>query len=158
VTSALHRKQAGAIALALLAWAGGSALAQGKPAAVDLPAIAQPAAPAGTSRELTLTQLGVDYAINLRGVSGTVGIPFSVRADELVTRAALKLNYAYSPALIPELSHIKVSVNDVLVTTLPVVRGEAGKPQSAEIPIDRRLITDFNRINIELVGHYTREC
>jgi hypothetical protein len=164
VTSALHRKKAGAIALALLAWAGGSALAQGKPAAstpaagVNLAAVAQPAAPAGTSRELTLTQLGVDYAINLRGISGAVGIPFSVRADELVTRAALKLNYAYSPALIPELSHIKVSVNDVLVTTLPVVRGEAGKPQSAEIPIDRRLITDFNRINIELVGHYTREC
>ena len=165
MTSALHRKQAGAIALALLAWAGGSALAQGKPAAPataapspTLPAIAQPAAPAGTTREMTLTQLGVDYAINLRGISGTVGIPFSVRADELVTSAALKLNYAYSPALIPELSHIKVSINDVLVTTLPVVRGEAGKPQSAEIPIDRRLITDFNRINIELVGHYSREC
>ena len=159
MTSARHRQQAGAIALAWLAWTGGpAALAQGKGAAVTPPAAAQPAQPAGTARELTLTQLGIDYAINLRGTSGTVGIPFSVRADELVTSASLKLNYAYSPALIPELSHLKVSVNDVLVTTLPVVRGEAGKPQSAEIPIDRRLITDFNRINIELVGHYTRAC
>ncbi|MDM0020207.1 cellulose biosynthesis cyclic di-GMP-binding regulatory protein BcsB [Variovorax saccharolyticus] len=159
MTSARHRQQAGAIALALLAWAGGpAAQAQGKGAAATPPAAAQPAQPTGTARDLTLTQLGIDYAINLRGTSGTVGIPFSVRADELVTSASLKLNYAYSPALIPELSHLKVSVNDVLVTTLPVVRGEAGKPQSAEIPIDRRLITDFNRINIELVGHYTREC
>lgn len=162
-----HRKHAGAVALALLALlaaAGGGAPAahaqpQAKPAnALTLPAVAQPAPPAGTVRELTLTQLGLDYAINLRGTSGTVGIPFSVRADELVTNASLRLNYAYSPALIPELSHIKVSVNDVLVTTLPVVRAEAGKPQTADIPIDRRLITEFNRINIELVGHYTREC
>ncbi|HEY2254224.1 MAG TPA: cellulose biosynthesis cyclic di-GMP-binding regulatory protein BcsB [Variovorax sp.] len=121
-------------------------------------AFAQPAPSGGTVQELTLTQLGLDYAINLRGTSGTVGIPFSVRGDELVSSASLHLNYAYSPALIPELSHIKVSVNDVLVTMLPVPSAEAGKPQSADIPIDRRLITEFNRINIELVGHYTREC
>ena len=121
-------------------------------------ATAQPPAAAGTVRELNLTQLGIDYAINLRGTSGTVGIPFSVRADELVTNASLRLNYAYSPALIPELSHIVVTVNDVLVSTLPIVPAQAGKPQTADIPIDRRLITEFNRINIELVGHYTRDC
>jgi len=137
--------------------AAGAAAATAAPAASTAAAAAAPA-PAGSTREFNMTQLGLDYAINLRGTSGTVGIPFSVRADELVTGASLRLNYAYSPALIPELSHIKVSVNDVLVATLPVVQGEAGKPQTADIPIDRRLITEFNRINIELVGHYTREC
>ena len=126
-------------------------------AAATAPAIA-PATTAPDVRELNLTQLGLDYAIRLQGVSATVGIPFSVRADELITGASLKLNYAYSPALIPELSHLRVSVNDVVVATLPVNRSDAGKPQSAEIPIDRRLVTEFNRINIELVGHYTREC
>lgn len=158
MTPARHRFQASALALALLAWAGGSALAQGKGETAAAPPTAQPAPAGGAARELTLPQLGVDYAIKLRGTSAAVGIPFSVRADELVTGASLRLNYAYSPALIPELSHLKVSVNDVLVTTLPVQRAEAGKPQTAEIPIDRRLITDFNRIHIELVGHYTREC
>jgi len=112
----------------------------------------------GAVRELNLTQLGIDYAVQLRGISGTVGIPFNVRADELVTAASFKLNYAYSPSLIPELSHLKVTVNDVLVATLPVNRAEAGRPQTADIPIDRRLITEFNRINVELIGHYTREC
>jgi hypothetical protein len=126
----------------------------------SLTAAGAPAAtpPAGAVRELNLTRLGIDYAVQLRGISGTVGIPFNVRADELVTAASLKLNYAYSPSLIPELSHLKVTVNDVLVATLAVNRAEAGKPQTAEIPIDRRLITEFNRINIELIGHYTREC
>jgi len=123
------------------------------------PAAAPTAGGAGASvRELNLTQLGIDYAVQLRGISGTIGIPFNVRADELVTAASFKLNYAYSPSLIPELSHLKVTVNDVLVATLPVNRADAGKPQTAEIPIDRRLITEFNRINVQLVGHYTREC
>ncbi len=159
---ASHRTRAGAIALALLAWAGATAppaFAQAQAAAAAaLFAPAQPVPPAQASRELTLTQLGLDYAIKLRGTSGTVGIPFSVRADELVTSASLRLDYTYSPALIPEQSQIKVSVNDVLVATLPVVRAEAGKPQTSDIPIDRRLITEFNRINIELVGQDAREC
>jgi hypothetical protein len=128
------------------------------PAPTALAAAAAQAPAAGVVRELNLTQLGIDYAVQLRGISGTVGIPFNVRADELVTAASLKLNYAYSPSLIPELSHLKVTVNDVLVATLPVNRAEAGKPQTAEIPIDRRLITEFNRINIELIGPYTRDC
>jgi hypothetical protein len=169
----------GALALAAAATAG-QARAQGAPAAPGIapaavPTLAIPpqqqagaagavaplaiqAGAGGTVRELNLTQLGIDYAIQLRGISGTVGIPFNVRADELVTAASLRLNYAYSPALIPELSHLKVTVNDVLVATLAVNRAEAGRPQSADIPIDRRLITEFNRINVELVGHYTREC
>jgi hypothetical protein len=166
------RARAGAVTLALLAWAGCAAdltAAQGRvpapAAATAAPALPDTSAPnmpgsaadAG-SRSFTLTQLGLNYAIKLRGVSGTVGIPFSVRADELVTGASLRLNYAWSPSLIPELSHLKVSVNDVLVATLPLPREGAGKPQSADIAIDRRLVTDFNRINVELVGHYTREC
>ena len=161
-----------AIALAAVSLADGTS-AQTRPAAVPPPLL--PAAPAtaataaatasanttpvaGAVRELNLTQLGIDYAIQLRGISGTVGIPFNVRADELVTAASFRLNYAYSPSLIPELSHLKVTVNDVLVATLPVSHAEAGKPQTADIPIDRRLITEFNRINVELIGHYTREC
>ncbi|UKI05019.1 MULTISPECIES: cellulose biosynthesis cyclic di-GMP-binding regulatory protein BcsB [Variovorax] len=163
-----------AIALATLSVTGGTS-AQPRPPVAPAPAAPAPVLPgapatvapaaavnatpiAGAVRELNLTQLGIDYAIQLRGISGTVGIPFNVRADELVTAASFKLNYAYSPSLIPELSHLKVTVNDVLVATLPVNRADAGKPQTADIPIDRRLITEFNRINVELIGHYTREC
>ncbi|RZI69799.1 MAG: cellulose biosynthesis cyclic di-GMP-binding regulatory protein BcsB [Variovorax sp.] len=155
------------VTLALLAWAGGAAdpaVAQVRApgAAPAVVTTASPAAPPpateGALREFNLTQLGLNYAVKLRGVSGTVGIPFSVRADELVTGASLRLNYAYSPSMIPELSHLKVSVNDVLVSTLALPRDGAGKAQTVEIPIDRRLVTDFNRINVELVGHYTREC
>ena len=156
-------RRASVLALALAAAATSSAWAQPQarpamPAPAPAAATAGTAAPGGVLRELNLTQLGIDYAVQLRGISGTIGIPFNVRADELVTAASLRLNYAYSPSLIPELSHLKVTVNDVLVATLPVSRTEAGKPQTQDIPIDRRLITEFNRINVELVGHYTRDC
>lgn len=106
----------------------------------------------------TLRQLGIDYEITLRGTAGSVGIPFSIRADRLVNQATLHLRYSYSPALLPELSHIKVTINGVTVATLPTPRDGAGQLQSRDIPIDARLITDFNRLDLQLIGHYTRDC
>jgi len=106
----------------------------------------------------TLKQLGLDYEVTLRGVQGTAGIPFSIRADQVVDHAALRLKYTYSPALLPDLSHLRVTVNDVTVATLPVSAGEAGRPVERDVAIDPRLVTGYNRINLQLIGHYTREC
>ena len=63
---------------------------------------AKPAA-AGATRTYTYTlkQLGALYPLQLRGIDGIYGVPFSVRADEVVTGATLRLSYAYSPALLP---------------------------------------------------------
>ena len=150
-----HWKRNTGVALALLIIAN-AASTQGTPLPVA-PVTARSAV-TGEVRTLTLTQLGLNYAIWMRGVSTTIGIPFSVRADELITSASLRLNYAFSPSLIPELSHLKISVNNVHVQTVPLEHADAGTPQTVEIPIARRLITDSNRINVELVGHYAREC
>ncbi|MGI4859274.1 MAG: cellulose biosynthesis cyclic di-GMP-binding regulatory protein BcsB, partial [Janthinobacterium lividum] len=54
----------------------------------------------GRRYSLSFRQLGVLYPPELRGTDGTVGIPFAVRADEVVTGAKLHLVYSYSPALI----------------------------------------------------------
>ena len=150
-----HWKRNTGMALALLTVAN-AASTQAKPLPV-VPVVVLPAA-TGEVRTLTLAQLGLNYAIKMRGVSSTTGIPFSVRADELITSASLRLNYAFSPSLIPELSHLRISVNNVEVQAVPLERANAGTPQTVEIPIARRLITDSNRINVELIGHYTREC
>jgi hypothetical protein len=153
---AFHWKRGTGAALVLLAMAGvGAAATQGK-----LPSVAPKAlaAATGEARAFTLTQLGLNYAVKLRGLNGSFGIPFGVRADELITSASLSLNYAYSASSTAELSHLKVSVNDVQVMTLPLDRANAGTPQTVEIPIDRRLITDSNRINVELVNDVAGEC
>lgn len=114
--------------------------------------------PAGSTRTSSLRELGIDYEITLRGVQGSAGVPFSVRSDEIVTAATLNLKYSYSPALLPDLSHLKVTINGVTVGTLPADKANAGKLLSADLPIDPRLVTDYNQLNLQLIGHYTREC
>jgi hypothetical protein len=142
-----------ALAFALAVALTGMATAQD--AAAPPPAAAQ--AP-GTSRTATFTQLGIDYPIQLHGIQGDAGVPFSVRSDEVVQSASLHLRYAYSPALIPETSQINVSVNDVLVTSIPTPTADAGKTLERDIVLDPRSITDYNRLNLRLIGHYTRDC
>ncbi|MDQ1094606.1 hypothetical protein QE400_004019 [Xanthomonas sacchari] len=132
------------------------------PATTRAPAAAATAtarpAPVERERSATLKQLGVDYEMTLRGIQGSAGIAFSTRTDEVVQAANLHLVYSYSPALLPDLSHLKVSVNGVTVATLPVSRENAGKLQESDVPIDPRLISDYNRLNLQLIGHYTRDC
>ncbi|MBN8798491.1 MAG: cellulose biosynthesis cyclic di-GMP-binding regulatory protein BcsB, partial [Stenotrophomonas nitritireducens] len=127
---------------------------QAEPTAAAQPA---PGLPLQRSRS-TLKQLGLDYEVTLRGIQGTAGIPFSIRSDQVVDHAALHLKYTYSPALLPDLSHLRVTVNDVTVATLPVSVEEAGRPVERDVAIDPRLVTDYNRVNLQLIGHYTREC
>ncbi len=115
--------------------------------------------PAG-SRTYTVSfkQLGANFPLQLRGIQGSGGVPFSVRADEVVVGARLKLHYAHSPALLPDLSHINVRVNQEVAATIAVPKERAGTDLTADIEIPTRLITDFNRIDLELIGHYTLEC
>lgn len=130
------------------------------PVASEVSAEATPAAlsPGARRYELPLKQLGALYPLQLRGVDGSNGVPFSIRSDEIVTAARLKLHYAYSPALIPDLSHINVMVNDEVAATVPVPREQAGLNLTRDIAIPPRLITEFNRLNLQLIGHYTMEC
>ncbi|MDD0816195.1 cellulose biosynthesis cyclic di-GMP-binding regulatory protein BcsB [Curvibacter sp. HBC28] len=106
----------------------------------------------------SLKQLGALFPLQLRGIRGNSGVTFSIRADQVVTGAKLKINYAYSPALIPQLSHINVMVNEQVAATIPVPTEQAGQNLQREILIPPRLITEFNRLNLELIGHYTRDC
>ena len=112
----------------------------------------------GRTYNLTLKQLGVNYPITLRGVDGSDTVNFNVRADEIVTRASLKMFYAYSPALLPEVSHINVLVNEGVAATVPVPKETAGTELERDIEIPPRLITEFNRLRLQLIGHYTYQC
>lgn len=127
------------------------------PDAQAVPSEAPRASNARTS-SVTLKQLGALYPLQLRGIQGNAGVPFSVRNDEVVTGGKLRLNYAYSPALLANISHLKVLVNEQVVATIPVPNETGGKNLQRDIDIPARLVTEFNRLNIELIGHYTLEC
>ena len=110
------------------------------------------------TRSMDLKQLGIDYELKLRGVSSSIGIPFGVRTNEIVQSAMINLRYSYSPSLIAELSHLRVSVNGVTISAIELNHEEAGKLKTISIPIDPRLIAAYNKINLELSAHYSRDC
>ncbi|MBX9913515.1 MAG: cellulose biosynthesis cyclic di-GMP-binding regulatory protein BcsB [Pseudomonadaceae bacterium] len=121
------------------------------------PAVIVPVEGARTST-YTLKQLGVNEPMNLRGIEGSDSVNFDVRADQVVTAARLTLEYTYSPAMISELSNINVLINDEVVVSLALPKEVAGTPQKQVVEIPSHLITDFNRLTLQLIGHYTMQC
>lgn len=102
-------------------------------------------------------RMGAVGPLGLRGVMGSASLPFSVRSDEVVIGARLKVNYNYSPSLIPEVSHIQVLVNDEVVSVIPLPK-DRQLNNTRDIEIDPRLFTDYNKLMFRLIGHYTYRC
>lgn len=123
------------------------------------PAVAlDPARIPTETRRLKFAKLANRAALRLRTTEGRETLDFSTRADELVTRAQLRLRYTYSPALIASQSHIKVLLNGEIVGVISLTRENAGRTLEQEMELDPRYITGFNKLTLEFVGHYTNEC
>ncbi len=138
-----------------LYWCAGLATAA---LAQEPPATSEAVVAVERTVDLKFRDLGLFEPVTLRGVDGQASLPFGVRLDELITAAHLQLRFAYSPAMLQELSHIKVLLNGAVVKTLPLPRTQAGAEVVEEIDLDPRYFTDFNRLNLQLIGHYTLEC
>ncbi|WP_233834899.1 cellulose biosynthesis cyclic di-GMP-binding regulatory protein BcsB [Paraburkholderia sp. ZP32-5] len=121
-----------------------------------------PEAGAATGASSTVTyslrQLGAQYALNLRGVDGSNTLPVGVRDDRVVTGARLNLRYAYSPALLPDLSHINVLVNDQVAASIEVPKNTAGTNLQRTITLPPYLFTANSKLRLQLIGHYTNQC
>lgn len=123
------------------------------------------AAPVATTPALPLRQwkvslkdLGLARPIALRGVESEASVGVGVRRDEVVEAAKLRLTFTLSPALIPNLSHLKVMLNDETLQTIVLDKERLGTPQTVELNIDPRYFTDYNRFRYQFIGHYTMEC
>ncbi|MCK8784319.1 UDP-forming cellulose synthase catalytic subunit [Roseomonas sp. NAR14] len=128
------------------------------PASPAPPAVA-PAPDAGGSRRVTRTlrQLGLGGPMQLRGTSDLQGVLFGVRGDEVVTDARLTVQGATSPALIPELSQLAITLNDQFVGA---IQPDRARPTfgPTEFPLNPVFFTDANRLNFRFSGRYAVEC
>lgn len=106
--------------------------------------------------EVTFEQLGKTESLALRGIHATEQVDFTLRRDRIATHAVLNLIYTPSPSLVPELSHLRVFLNDELMAVLPVLPDQLGKQVKQRIGLDAHQITDFNRIQLNLIGHYSK--
>ncbi|MDP4300237.1 cellulose biosynthesis cyclic di-GMP-binding regulatory protein BcsB [Leptothrix discophora] len=110
------------------------------------------------NQQILLRDLGAQVPIELRGIDQSVYLPLSMRLDETVQKARLRLNYTFSPGLLADLSQIKVSINDEVLGTVPAVKGKLGSPQSADIELDPRYFTEYAKLRLQFIGHYTTDC
>ena len=103
-------------------------------------------------------KLGLQNPLTLRGLESEDGVGVDVRRDELVESARLHLTFTLSPSLLPELSHLKVMLNDALLQTIVLNKEQLGRPQTVDMDIDPRYFTDYNRFRFQFIGHYAMEC
>ncbi|MCA0325007.1 MAG: cellulose biosynthesis cyclic di-GMP-binding regulatory protein BcsB [Proteobacteria bacterium] len=106
---------------------------------------------------MSLKQLGAWSSIRLRGVEGHRSLFLTVRADEVVVSARLRLAYDYSPALIPELSHLAIALNDRVVTVEGLPAGK-NLGNVRDIALNPRWFKELNELRLSFIGHYTRQC
>jgi cellulose synthase operon protein B len=113
--------------------------------------------PAEREQRLTFAALGAD-AIALQGVLSTAGLDFGVRKDEVVVNATLRLRLTYSPALLQDLSHLRVTLNGQTLAALPLTKADGGREVERVLSLDPRLFSDYNHLQLDLIGHYTLDC
>lgn len=106
---------------------------------------------------LSFKQMGAWGSIRLQGVDGTQGLSFPIRSDEVVVGAKLRLAYDYSPALMQELSHLTVGLNERIAAIINLPRDKS-VGNSRDIELDPRLFRDNNVLEFKLVGHYAQRC
>ena len=110
------------------------------------------------TERLSFRDLQVKTPIRLAGTRGEIGIAFGMRRNDVVTDAALTLNFAWSPAMLGDLSQLVVLLNGEVVRTIPLTPAEAAG-QNLRIPVNPALfLPGDNQLNLRLVGHYARDC
>ena len=107
--------------------------------------------------QVTFADLGAE-AIDLRGVLSTAGLDIGIRKDEVVVDAVLHLRLTYSPSLLQDLSHLRVSLNGQAIEALTLTKADAGHEVERSIRLDPRYFSDYNHIQLDLIGHYSDGC
>ena len=81
----------------------------------------------------------------------------------MVRTAKIHIYYAFSPSLLPQLSHLKLIMNGTLFATIQPTPGQVGRlrparMREAEFTIPPELLVHNNTLTIQFIGHYTMVC
>jgi cellulose synthase catalytic subunit (UDP-forming) len=109
----------------------------------------------------TLADAGAPQ-IELHGIDTMHNIYFTLPQTHVPTSAKIHISYAFSPALLPQLSHLKLILNGTLFATVQPTPGQMGGSDSrdaeADFNIPPELLVHNNTLTIEFIGHYTMVC
>ncbi|MGB8029362.1 MAG: UDP-forming cellulose synthase catalytic subunit [Terracidiphilus sp.] len=140
-------------------------LAQSAPSAANPANSASPAnsavLPGQYHDTFTLADAGSPQ-IELHSIDRRHNIYFTLPQTHVVRTATIHVYYAFSPALIPQLSQLKLILNGTLFATIQPTAGKYGgsdgRDQEADLNIPPELLVHSNALTIEFIGHYTMSC
>ena len=121
-----------------------------------------PPVPPGQFRDtFTLNDAGSPQ-IELHGIDSSHNIYFTLPQTHVARTAKIHVYYAFSPSLLPQLSHLKLILNGTLFATIQPTPGPAGGSSSqnaeGEFSIPADLLVHNNTLTIQFIGHYTMVC
>jgi cellulose synthase (UDP-forming) len=132
------------------------------PGAQNGPADTAPPVPVGQYRDLFTLKDAGSPQIELRGIDSRHDVHFTLPQAHVVRTAKIHVNYAFSPSLLPQLSHLKLIMNGALFATVQPTPGQLGGSDShdaeAEFTIPPELLVHNNTLTIQFIGHYTMVC
>ena len=100
--------------------------------------------------------------VDLHGIDSSHTLYFTLPQTHVARAAKIHVSYAFSPALLPELSHIKLLMNGTLFATIepaPDGKGRSrGEVSEAEFSIPPELLVHNNAFTMQFIGHYTWQC
>lgn len=96
--------------------------------------------------------------VKLTGTNPRYRYDFSLRRDEIVSKADLKVSFTPSPSLIPVRSQLNVYLNGQIQKSVPIKKENLGESNEVTFRINPRLIKDNNLIEVEFVGTYSVAC
>jgi cellulose synthase (UDP-forming) len=120
-----------------------------------------PGSPGHYVDTFTLSDAGSPQ-IEMHGIDSMHNIYFTLPETHVVRTAKIHIYYAFSPSLLPQLSHLKLIMNGTLFATVQPTPGQVGGSDSrdaeAEFTIPPELLVHNNTLTIEFIGHYTMIC
>ena len=120
-----------------------------------------PVAPGEYHDHFTLAEAGSPQ-IDLHSIDTQHNIYFTLPETHVIGSARIHVYYAFSPSLLPQLSHIKLILNGTLFATVQPTPGLNGGSDSrdaeAEFSIPTELLVHNNTLTLEFIGHYTMIC
>jgi cellulose synthase (UDP-forming) len=121
-----------------------------------------PPVPPGQFRDtFTLNDAGSPQ-IELHGIDSSHSIYFTLPQTHVARSAKVHVYYAFSPSLLPQLSHLKLILNGTLFATIQPTPGQVGGSSSqdadGEFTIPPELLVHNNTLTIQFIGHYTMVC
>jgi cellulose synthase (UDP-forming) len=121
-----------------------------------------PQPPPGQFRDVFSLADAGSPQIEMHGIDSQYSTFFTLNQTHVVKTAKIHIYYAFSPSLLPALSHIQLMLNGTLFATLPVPPGQApggaSKDEEAEISIPAELLVRKNVLTMEFIGHYVMVC